>query len=335
MASPRRDRISSPRSHLLAEIASPRRSRPELLHLLAEIASPRRSRPELLHQAPSRLQVLDVLLRRRGAHPPVRGDRRLERAHDVAPHRRPAADVDVRVALQHRPELLGVLGHAVLHVHLLRLRAREGEAQARERAGREVGGELVLVEVVLRRPAAPKVEADVPHPRRPRGAKLAQEGAEGGDAGAGAHHHEGGGRVLRQHEGGGAHEDARGGGRREGGGELRGAHAFLGAALGPSARLSKHLDGQVDVLRVGGGRGGDGVIARRQLGRHLEQGGPARRARRELAEELCQPAPVAADVGEVLGLARGRREVAEALRLGRLAARLSEQPEQRLGRGRA
>mmetsp|Transcript_32475 Transcript_32475/g.95897 ORF Transcript_32475/g.95897 Transcript_32475/m.95897 type:complete len:233 (-) Transcript_32475:443-1141(-) len=110
-------------------------------------------------------------------------------------------------------------------------------------------------------------------PRHRRRAQLAQEGAEGRDAGAGADHDDGRGRVGGQGEEGGADEDVRG---RAGGQplELGRADALLGARLCAAARLAQHLDGEVGAVRVGRRGGGDGVVARRQLWAQLEQRRP-------------------------------------------------------------
>lgn len=67
----------------------------------ALVMSPHRSRPELLHEAALRLHLLDVSGGGLGAHPAVLADRPLQRRHHVAPHRRAAADVHVRLCLQH------------------------------------------------------------------------------------------------------------------------------------------------------------------------------------------------------------------------------------------
>mmetsp|Transcript_23558 Transcript_23558/g.70385 ORF Transcript_23558/g.70385 Transcript_23558/m.70385 type:complete len:437 (+) Transcript_23558:553-1863(+) len=171
-------------------------------------------------------------------------------------------------------------------------------------------------------------------PRHGRRAQLAQEGAEGRDAGAGADHDDGRGRVGGQGEEGGADEDVRG---RAGGQplELGRADALLGARLCAAARLAQHLDGEVGAVRVGRRGGGDGVVARRQLWAQLEQRRPGRRAGREIVEELGDAAAVARDVRRVLLLAGGRGEVAQPGGRRPVGARVGEHQQQPLRRGRA
>ena len=165
--------------------------------------------------------------------------------------------------------------------------------------------------------------------------ELLQERAKGRDTGAGADHNNGGGGVGGEAKGGGAHEDDRGLARAEIA-ELCGAHALHEPLLGAVARFAQHLDGHGDARAVGGrGRGGDGVVARRELGHELEHALERRPAARHLLEQIEQPAAADDDVGRVLGLAGGRGKVAQPGRRGGVGRVGCEQPQHRLARGRA
>eukprot|EP00964_Phaeocystis_antarctica_P005607 scaffold3058_cov65-Phaeocystis_antarctica.AAC.10 len=243
----------------------------------------RTSAPQLLDEPPARLHLLEVLGRALWSQRAVPSHRAAQRLDHVAPHQRASADVHVAAALQHRPQLGAVVAHQVLHVHLGRLCAREGEPQPRQRARGQVALELLSVDVVLLLAPAAKVE--------PRGAgarlgplvggHLLQEGAEGRDAGARPDHDHGRRGVLGERKARRSHEDD----RRVAGCEiaqLRRADAHLGAPRGAAThRLAQHLDREVHRVGRGRGRGGDRVVARRELGHELEQRHPWRLRRRE------------------------------------------------------
>ena len=89
----------------------------------------------------------------------MRRDRLGERTNHITTHGSTAADVKVRVALEQTPQLGTVLLDTMLHVHLLLLRAREGDAEARECALAQMPLELLLVQVVLIWAPAAKAEA--------------------------------------------------------------------------------------------------------------------------------------------------------------------------------
>src|SRR5690606_14609985 len=97
--------------------------------------------------------------------------------------RRVAADIEVRALLQPGMDVARLLAEAVLDVELLRAVAREGDVHPCQRA---VGQPLLPFGLVEEVAAEMALTEEQPRPAAAARLALLQEGAIGGNAGAGA-----------------------------------------------------------------------------------------------------------------------------------------------------
>jgi hypothetical protein len=168
-----------------------------------------------------------------------------------------AADIEVGASLQPRVELFAVLLQAVLNVDFTGLVAGERGVQAGEYPVFVHSLELIFVEVVHGLALFAEEEPVIAF--LTGGLAFFEEGAEGGDAGAGADHDDGHRGVFGQAEVVvGVEED---GHRRAFAGavaEMSGGHPLAVAAVG---LVADYTDGGLDVVLVHGLAGGDGVHA--------------------------------------------------------------------------
>ena len=170
--------------------------------------------------------------------------------------------------------------HPVLDVDLAGLVAGEGGVEAGEDAVLLHGQEVLFVEEVHGFALVAEEEPVVAV--LAGGLALLQEGAEGGDAGAGADHDDRHVGVFRQAEDVvGVKEDGYGGAFAGAVAEVAGGYALAVAAVG---LVADYADGGLDIVLVHGLAGGDGVHA----------GGEAL----EDVEELLR---IGDDPGEVVG----------------------------------
>ncbi|CAB3833067.1 hypothetical protein LMG26842_01935 [Achromobacter dolens] len=170
-----------------------------------------------------------------------------------------AADIEMRALLQPRPELRAVLAHAVLHVDLGRLVARERQVQPCQQAVIAQRLQFVaIVEIAGRVPLAEKQPVAAAIAARP---PFLQEGAERRHAGAGADHdHRRVALPWRPEVAGLLHEDRHVGGARAVGQEGR----RDALALAPAVVIAHGGHRQVDLAGVRLGAGRDGVQPRLQ-----------------------------------------------------------------------
>ena len=168
-----------------------------------------------------------------------------------------AADVEVSAPLQPLIELFATLLHAVLDINFAGLIAREGGVEAGEYAIFVHCLKLVLVEVVHRLALFAEEEPVVAC--LTGGLTFFEEGAEGGDTGAGADHDDRHGGVFGQAEVVvGVKEDRHLGAFAGAVAQMPRGHPLAVAAVG---LIADDADGGLNVVFVHGLAGGDGVHA--------------------------------------------------------------------------